>query len=224
MASLIPTPLHYGEYSTVASSDWSCLTTIAVYSLILIDDTPTKQQLTQLDVPDLRLSIRIKDSIDDYNTLGTFLLNDNTGVILKQIENDFKRSNKILDEILDRWVRGEGQIGRERSNTWEKLVEYLRIAKLHALADDIESVLKFCTEKSVESNEKCFIENRVSVHNVDPVFYLACILTLMTIIATTFIIFRFRHKGKMFYNFQRSRIYINISVRIGTCSILELCH
>ena len=180
--------------------------------------------MTQLDVPDLGVSIRIKDSIGEYNTLGTFLLHDSNGVILQQIENDFKHSNKILDKILDCWVRGEGQIGRERSNTWEKLVEYIRIAKLHALADDIESVLKFCTEKSVESSEKCSIENRVSVHNVDPVFYLACILTLMTIIATTFIIFRFRHKGKMFYNFQWSRIYINISVRIGTCSILELCH
>ena len=150
--------------------------------------------MTQLDVPDLGVSIRIKESIDDYNTLGTFLLNDNTGVILKQIENDFKRSSKILDEIFDRWVRGEGKVVRERSNTWEKLVEYLRIAKLHVLADKIESVLKFCTEKSVESNEKCFIENRDSVHNVDPVFYLASILT-MTIIATTFIIFRFHRKG-----------------------------
>ena len=180
--------------------------------------------MTQLDVLDLGVSFRIKESIGEYNTLGTFLLNDNDGVILQWIKSDLKHSSEILDKIFDHWVRGEGQVGRERSNTWRKLVEYLRIAKLHALADKIESVLKFCTEKSVESNEKCFIENSVSVHNVNPVFYLACILTLMTIIATTFIIFRFHHKGKMFYNFQRSRIYINISVRIGTCSILELCH
>ena len=151
--------------------------------------------MTLLDVPDLGVSIRIKESIDDYNTLGTFLLNDNTGVILKQIENDFKRSSKILDEIFDRWVRGEGKVIRERSNTWEKLVEYLRISKLNTLADDIESVLKFCTEKSVESKEKCFIENRDSVHNVDPVFYLDYIILTMTIIATTFIIFRFHRKG-----------------------------
>ena len=150
-----------------------------------------------LDVPDLGISIRIKESIDDYNTLGTFLLHDSNAVILKQIENDFKRLNKILDEIFDRWVRGEGQIGRERSNTWGMLIKYLRIAKLHVLADDIESVLEFCTKKSVESNRNCLIENNISVHEA-PWFYLACISTVVTIIATTiFIIIKFHNKCKI---------------------------
>ena len=152
--------------------------------------------MTLLDVPNLGVSIRIKESIDDYNILGTFLLNDNTGVTLKKIENDFKHTNKILDEIFDRWMRGEGQVGKERSNTWRMLVKYLRIAKLHVLADEIESVLEFCAEKSVESNKNCLIENRVSVHEA-PWFNLACILTVVTIIATTiFIIIKFRNKCK----------------------------
>ena len=148
-------------------------------------------------MPDLGVSIRIKRSIGEYNTLGTFLLNDNDGVILQQIENDFKHSNKILDEIFDRWMRGEGQVGRERSNTWEKLVECLRNSELHALADKIESVLEFCTDKSVESNMNCLIENRVSVHEA-LWFYLACILTAVIIIATTiFIIIKFHNKCKI---------------------------
>ena len=148
-------------------------------------------------MPDLGVSFRIKDSIGEYNTLGTFLLNDNDGVILQRIENDFKHSSEILDKIFDRWVRGEGQIGRERSNTWEKLVECLRNSKLHALADKIESVLKFCAEKSVESDKNCLIENHMSVHEA-PWFYLACILTVVTIIATTIIIIiNFRNKCKI---------------------------
>ena len=152
--------------------------------------------MTLLDVPNLGVSIRIKDSIDDYNILGTFLLNDNIGVTLKNIEKDFQYTNKILDEIFDRWMRGEGQVGKERSNTWRMLVKYLRIAKLHVLADKIESVLEFCTDKSVESNKNCLIENRVSVHEA-LWFYLACILTVVTIIATTiFIIIKFRNKCK----------------------------
>ena len=153
--------------------------------------------MTLLDVPDLGVSIRIKDSIGEYNTLGTFLLQDSNGVILQQIENDFKHLNKILDKIFDRWMRGEGQVGRERSNTWRKLVECLRIAKLHALADKIESVLKFCAEKSVESDKNYLIKDHMSVHET-PWFYLACILTVVTIIATTIIIIiKFRNKCKI---------------------------
>ena len=153
--------------------------------------------MTQLDVPDLGVSIRIKDSIGEYNTLGTFLLHDSNGVILQQIENDFKHSNKILDKIFDRWMRGEGQIGRERSNTWGMLVKYLQISKLHVLADEIESVLEFCAEKSVESNENCLNKDRVSVHEA-PWFYPACILTVETIIATTIIIIiKFHNKCKI---------------------------
>ena len=153
--------------------------------------------MTQLDVPDLGVSIRIKDSIGEYNTLGTFLLHDSNGVILQQIENDFKHSNKILDKIFDRWMRGEGQIGREKSNTWGMLVKYLQISKLYVLADEIESVLEFCTEKSVESDKNCLNKDHVSVHEA-PWFYLACILTVVTIIATTIIIIiKFRNKCKI---------------------------
>ena len=153
--------------------------------------------MTLLDVPDLGVSIRIKDSIGDYNTLGTFLLHDSNGVILQRIENDYKHSNKILDIIFDRWVRGEGHFGKERSNTWGMLVKYLQISKLHVLADEIESVLEFCAEKSVESNRNCLIENNVSVHET-LWFYLARISTVVTIIATTiFIIVKFRNKCKI---------------------------
>ena len=151
----------------------------------------------QLDVPDLGVSFRIKESIGEYNTLGTFLLNDNDGVILQWIKSDLKHSSEILDKIFDHWVRGEGQVGRERSNTWGKLVECLRIAKLHALADKIESVLKFCAEKSVESYKNCLIKDHVSVHEA-PWFYLACILTMVIIITTTIIIIiKFRNKCKI---------------------------
>ena len=138
-------------------------------------------------MPDLGVSIQIKESIGEYDTLETFLLHDSNGIILQRLKNDLKRSSEILDEIFDRWVRGEGQVGKERSNTWEKLVEYLRISKLHALADKIESVLKFCSEKSVESNKNSYIEDYVSVHEA-LWFYLAFILTVVAIIAATIVI------------------------------------
>ena len=142
------------------------------------------------------MSIRIKERISDYETLGVFLLNDDTGVILHRIKNDFKRSDEILDEIFDRWIRGEGQIAREKTNSWGKLVKYLQIAKLLVLADEIESVLEFCAENSVKSNNNCLVANHISVHEA-PWFYLACILTAMTIISTIIIITKFRNKCKI---------------------------
>ena len=163
-----------------------------------LDDTPTKQQLIQLDVPDLGVSIRIKDGIGDYDTLGVFLLHDDTGIILHRIKNDFKRSSEILDELFNRWIRGEGQVGRERSNTWRMLIKYLQIAKLLVLAEEIESVLQYCAEKSLKSDKNC-LENHVSGRDAT-VFYLACCLTLVLIIATTYyIIFRFCNKSKIMF-------------------------
>ena len=111
-------------------------------------------------VPDLKISLRIKDRISDYDTLGTFLLNDETGGILEEIRHDYRFSKQRKDEIFDRWIKGEGQVGIMKSNTWGMLVKSLRDSELNALADKIESILQFCTDKSLHlDNSKCVIVN-----------------------------------------------------------------
>ena len=94
----------------------------------------------------------------EYFNLGTYLLNDEDGVMVRTIEHDHKLTADILVEIFRRWIRGY-QMKRcgNKTNTWEKLVEYLKYAKLMALADEIESILRFCSEKTMHSmgNEEC---------------------------------------------------------------------
>ena len=112
------------------------------------------QQLTLLDIPEKRLSIRIMDRIgSNYNTLGTFLLDDNDGGILRMIEHDHKFAEKIVREIFYRWIKEQGEKNRLNTNTWEMLVKYLRISRLLTLANEIENVLSFCTEHV--DNEEC---------------------------------------------------------------------
>ena len=122
---------------------------------ICIDATPTLQQLTQLDVPEKGISIRIMDTIGcDYFILGMHLLNDEDGVIVRTIEHDRKLTADILVEIFRRWIRGyQMKRSGNKTNTWEKLVEYLQYAKLMALADEIESILRFCSEKTMDNIE-----------------------------------------------------------------------
>lgn len=132
--------------------------------ILSLDDTPTQQQLTQLDVPDLNLFIRIKDSISDYVTVGTFLLNDEQGVIMDEIRDDHKSAKERKHEVFKRWIRGVRQKGREKSNTWGMLVRSLKVAEENDLADKIESVIEFCEDQSTHRDKKCKSGN--AQHNV----------------------------------------------------------
>ena len=134
-----------------------------------IDATPTMLQLTQLDVQEINVSVRIMERIGkDYYCLGTYLLNDKHGGIMQTIEHDNKAvSEKILNEVFHRWIKGQGQKSGpgKKTNTWEMLVKYLKDCKLITLADDIERVLQFCTEKSMHLNdEECAHE--FGEHNI----------------------------------------------------------
>ena len=161
------------------------------------DETPTRQQLTLLIVPDLQLSFRIKDSISDYNNVGTFLLNDETGGILKQIKRDYRLSKQIIDEIFDRWIRGEGQIGILKLNTWEMLVKYLKYAELMVLADKIEAILQYCTDKAMHLEKECVTVNagqtRLELGGIH-----VSVVTIVVVIGTTVLTVTVYCKSKIF--------------------------
>lgn len=94
----------------------------------------------------------------DYYILGTYLLNDEDGSTIKTIKHDHRWTADILGEIFHRWIGGRQTKCGKKTNTWEKLVEYLRYARLMVLADDIEFVLRFCSEMAVRIDEECILE------------------------------------------------------------------
>ena len=73
---------------------------------------------------------------------------------MRTIERDHKYTEKILGEVFYRWIKGQGQKDGMKTNTWGMLVKYLQRAKLMALADEIESVLEFCAEKTMHMDDK----------------------------------------------------------------------
>ena len=121
-------------------------------------------QLTQLDAQEIRVSVRIMDRIgSEYNTLGTYLLNDEYGEIMRTIKRDYKFTAEILDEVFHRWIKGQGQKDGKKTNTWEMLVEYLKISKLISLAEDIEKILQFCVSIHLNDDE-CAYEHGEGIH------------------------------------------------------------
>ena len=118
-------------------------------------------QLTQIDAQEIRVSVRIMDRIgSDYNTLGTYLLNDEHGDTMRTIQHDFKFTAKILDEVFHRWIKGQGQKDGKKMNTWETLVTCLKRSQLMALADEIQRVLHFCDEETLHmDDEECAREH-----------------------------------------------------------------
>ena len=142
-------------------------------------------------VPELKISLRIKDRISDYDTLGMFLLNDETGGILEEIKQDYRFSKQRKDEIFDRWIKGEGQFGIMKSNTWGMLVKSLRDSELNALADKIESILQFCTDKSLHlDNSKCVIVN--AEHTLPGQVLSVSVVTVIVVIGSAVIIIYYR--------------------------------
>ena len=80
----------------------------------------------------------------NYDTVGTFLLDDKYGTIIASIKEDKQEIHKILREIFFRWIN----LGK--TSTWGTLVDFLRASELRALADHIETVIHFCAEKYVD--------------------------------------------------------------------------
>ena len=87
-------------------------------------ETPSLPKLLELDIH--------KDVGPNYNTFGTFLLRDKTGMVVKTIENDQRTAHNITLQILHEWL-----IGRGESITWQSLVKALRSSNLNVLADRV---------------------------------------------------------------------------------------
>ena len=103
-------------------------------------DRPTLNKLLVLKGRD-KESLRIIERIGDrYYELGTHLLRDDHGALLKTIEADANgKVERINREILTKWINGEGI---EYVN-WGTLVHALRVGpKLNTLADDIVAALQ----------------------------------------------------------------------------------
>ena len=110
----------------------------------MINDRPTKLQLQNLERKDGKKSVRIIDRIGtQYQKLGTYLLNDETGQLLDTIEVTANGDvTKINDLIFNDWMAGKG-----KEVTWKTLVHALREqSQLNSLADDIVSALQTYTE------------------------------------------------------------------------------
>ena len=100
---------------------------------------PTLNDLLSLEKQDGE-PIRIIERISaQYYELGTYLLNDNHGAVMKTIkENASGKVEAINREILTRWINGQGIEERD----WKTLVQALREGpKLNTLADDIVAAL-----------------------------------------------------------------------------------
>ena len=101
------------------------------------DNEPSLPELLNFRCRDEKIDIL--EQIVDYRTFGTFLLDDKTGTIISSIERArMHRSHEINEEIFITWKAGSGL----KPVTWNTLVECLRNAKLHTLADKIEAVLQ----------------------------------------------------------------------------------
>ena len=103
------------------------------------------QQLTDLNVPEKGIRIRIMEEIGTkYDTVGTFLLNDERGTKIPTIKHDRHLTDDVLFEIMRRWLNS-GEL-----TTWAVLVKYLKLSKLVVLAEKIEAVLQYCVNKNVD--------------------------------------------------------------------------
>ena len=96
-------------------------------------DTPT----TETDKPSLPklLKLNVVEGVGtNFMSLGTFLLNDDTGCLMDAIEHDcLGQTHRITRKILQQWLAGKGQ-----PPTWRILCTTLRDCNLNVLADKIE--------------------------------------------------------------------------------------
>jgi len=85
---------------------------------------------------DINIPLQISTN---YQTFGTFLLEDDRGTIVAGSERAMMSdAERINEAILMRWIGGEGK----HPLTWDTLVTCLRDSKLKTLASDIEKVLQ----------------------------------------------------------------------------------
>ena len=87
-------------------------------------ETPSLPKLLELDIH--------KDVGPNYKIFGTFLLRDQTGMVVEGIRDCYRTPQNITLQILQEWL-----IGRGESITWQSLVQALRSSDLNVLADRV---------------------------------------------------------------------------------------
>ena len=101
------------------------------HHLLWLDAPATETEKPSL--PKL-LDLEVVEKIGtEYEKFGTFLLKDDTGVLVDAIERDFGKTHRITRKILQEWLAGKGE-----PVTWACLVKTLHRCKLNALADEIQ--------------------------------------------------------------------------------------
>ena len=95
---------------------------------IVSDLRPTLTQLLAMNLP-----LRVRENFD---TFGTFLLNDETGdkIAVMKFMGD---PEKITLEVLREWLAGKGV-----EVSWESLIATLRKSKLQLMAEQIQMALE----------------------------------------------------------------------------------
>ena len=109
-----------------------------------MNDRPTMLQLQNLERKDSKESVRIIDEIGaQYQKLGTYLLNDETGQLLDTIKVNANGDVTEIKRMMFRdWMAGEG-----KEVTWKILVHALgEQCQQKRLADAIVSALQTYTE------------------------------------------------------------------------------
>ena len=104
-----------------------------------MNEEPTMGQLYSLEKCDGGSSVRIIERIGaDNHELGTKLLRDNYGAIMRTIIDDARGDNeKVIIQIFNRWLSGSGA-----PVSWKVLVYRMRdVKRLKALADEIVDCL-----------------------------------------------------------------------------------
>ena len=83
-------------------------------------------------------SINVAEAIgDQWRMVGIALLNDDSGAIVKSIDQEFRGNAQIINlEILQRWLQGKGIPDR----TWHGLLRVLRV-HCFSLAESVEEAL-----------------------------------------------------------------------------------
>ena len=132
-----------------------------------IDDTPTMQELIELDVPTQRDPIRIKSKIGpNYSELGICLLNDNDGIVLQELKHDYPLTKDKLDAIFSSWLQGKGRRYGQKTNTWGRLIDCLNVAELRYLADNLKSRLCDYKDSAQKRANSVYKENADTLQDV----------------------------------------------------------
>ena len=94
-------------------------------------DTPVTETVTP-SLPKL-LKLDIHNEVgDNYKVFGSFLLRDETGMVVAGIMDSYRVPQSITIQILQEWL-----IGRGESITWKSLIQALRDSQLNTLANNV---------------------------------------------------------------------------------------